>query len=128
MGYYTRYDMSVYEGNYNAHDIARFMLEKNNECDAYYAFKYDLKNLLEDIDDKNGIANALSLESVAECKWYEHEKEMRELSKEFPDVVFKLHGEGEDNGDIWIKYFTNGKMQYCPAEMLFPPFNKMKLI
>lgn len=38
MGYYTRYDMSVYEGNYNAHDIARFMLEKNNECDAYYAF------------------------------------------------------------------------------------------
>ena len=53
---------------------------------------------------------------------------MRDLSKEFPDVVFKLHGEGEDNEDIWDKYFMNGKMQSCPAQMTLPPFEKEKLI
>lgn len=35
--------MSVYDGNYNAHDIAKFMSEKNKENDAYYAFEYDLE-------------------------------------------------------------------------------------
>lgn len=49
------------------------------------------------------------------------------LSKEFPDVLFKLHGEGEDNEDIWDKYFMNGKMQYCPAEIMCPPFDRAKL-
>ena len=31
MGYYTRFDMSVYDGNYNSFDIAKYMLEKNKE-------------------------------------------------------------------------------------------------
>lgn len=128
MGYYTRYDMSVYEGDYNSYDIVKFMAEKNKECDAYYAFEYDLKNTLDDINDQSGAVYALSLEGDDECKWYEHEKEMRDLSKVFPDVVFKLHGEGEENGDIWDKYFMNGKMQYCPAQISLPPFDKTKLV
>lgn len=128
MGYYTRYDISVCEGNYNAYDIASFMAEKNKEYDAYYAFEYDLENFLKDMDDKNDVAHALSLGGDNECKWYEHEKEMRDLSIEFPDILFKLHGEGEENEDVWDKYFMNGKMQYCPVQMLLPPFDKMKLV
>lgn len=121
MGYYTRYDMSVYEGSYNPYEIVKFMSEKNKECGAYYAFNHDLRNTFDGI-------SVLPLEGDDECEWDGHEKEMCDLSKVFPDVVFKLHGEGEENGDIWDKYFMNGKMQYCPAQISLPPFDKTKLV
>lgn len=57
-----------------------------------------------------GSAFALKFDESDGLKWYDHEKEMKQLSKEFPDVLFKLHGEGEDKYDIWDKYFMGGKM------------------
>jgi hypothetical protein len=68
-----------------------------------------------------------NLDNYQEAKWYEDEDDMRAISKEFPDVLFELHGEGEDSGDIWDKYFKNGKMQYCPAEIIIPPYDELKL-
>lgn len=62
-----------------------------------------------------------------EIRWYEHEAEMRELSKQFPEVLFELHGEGEQNDDMWYKYFKNGKMQTCSVIIDFPPFDEKKL-
>jgi len=61
------------------------------------------------------------------CKWYEHEKEVSEFSKIYPDVVFELSGEGEESGDIWKKYFKNGKMQVCPVKMTFDPYDESQL-
>jgi len=43
------------------------------------------------------------------CKWYEWEYDMIELSKELPDILIKLKGIREENGDQWISYFLNGK-------------------
>ena len=31
------------------------------------------------------------------------------LSEQFPNVIFKLHGIGEENGDIWDAYYKAGK-------------------
>lgn len=60
-------------------------------------------------------------------KWYEHETDMRVFSKEIPEVLFTLHGEGDENGDIWKKYFLNGKCQVAKAVIQFLPFDKSKL-
>ena len=61
------------------------------------------------------------------CKWYEHEDDMKVMSKDFPEVLFTLHGEGEESGDIWNKYFLNGKVQVCKAEIKIDKFDPKKL-
>ena len=130
MGYYTRYSMEIQDiddKGYDSYKIAKYMLDKQEESDQFYAFKYQLKDFVETTDPELGTSYALYLEDSDEVKWYDNEEEMRKLSKEFPDVLFKLHGEGEDNEDIWDKYFMNGKMQYCPAEIMCPPFDRAKL-
>lgn len=60
-------------------------------------------------------------------KWYEHEGDMRGMSKKFPHVLFTLKGEGEESGDLWAKYFLNGKMQAAKAQIVIEPFDKTKL-
>lgn len=64
-----------------------------------------------------------------DAKWYDHEDHMKSLSKVYPDVLFTLHGEGEDEDDKWNKYFKNGKMQACYAEItiVYEPFNEAEL-
>lgn len=62
-----------------------------------------------------------------EIKWYDHEKDMRTLSKKYPTVLFDLYGEGEEYPDVWHKYFKNGKMQYCKLIEHFDDFDEEKL-
>lgn len=57
----------------------------------------------------------------------EHDEDMRGLSKRIPEVLFTLHGEGEEAGDIWNKYFLNGKMQVAKARIEFDEFDPKKL-
>jgi len=49
--------------------------------------------------------------TVPSCKWYNHEKDMLEISKLYPNAVWQLDGSGEEEGDVWRVYFKNGKKQ-----------------
>jgi hypothetical protein len=60
-------------------------------------------------------------------KWYEHEEDMKKLSLQFPDVLFTLSGEGEEAGDVWKKYFKNGKVQVAKAVLTIDAFDPKKL-
>lgn len=63
-----------------------------------------------------------------ESRWYNHEADMRAFSEVNPGVLFTLSGKGEENNDVWTKYFFNGKMQHeKQPEWVPPPFNKKKL-
>ena len=130
MGYYTHYNMEILDNDnkgYNSYEIAKYMLDKQKKSDRFYVFKYELEEFIKNENIKSGVDYELFFDSVDKYKWYDNEEDMRLLSKEFPDILFKLHGEGEDIGDIWNKYFMNGKMQYCPIKMMYEPFDKNKL-
>lgn len=105
MGYMTRYELDYYNGN-------EIEVETYNEIYEYIKNNDDMSYAL--IDER-------------ECKWYMHDKDMLEMSKHFPNVIFKIHGEGEEIGDLWEKYYKNGKMQICEAKITYEPYDENKL-
>src|ERR1700733_15663509 len=85
--------------------------------------KENPNHFAEKIDFHGGsLVNGHSPES---CKWYEHETDMIKYSKQYPELTFALKGEGEEAGDVWIKYFKNGKITtHRPFDELYTKMNK----
>lgn len=108
MGYYTKYSLEMLNGE---HHLLPEVLKELKKMDSYQPFSD-------------------SGECDDECTWKNHEKEMKKISKLFPDAVFKLVGIGQGykgSLDMWHKYFKNGKMQECRIEAHYPPFDESKL-
>jgi hypothetical protein len=106
MGYYTMFDLKVREGKQSIQEIIAEINEENSD-------------ILHAVDDVGDYTDS--------CKWYDHEANMLSISEKYPDTVFVLKGEGEEAGDIWHKYFKNGKMQNCPAKITFEEYDERKL-
>lgn len=103
--------------------------------DTQYALKATVQKteseIIEELRSLNEEAE-YSLESDGrpsgnDSRWYDHEKDLIEFSKKHPDHLFTLSGEGEEAGDIWTKYFLNGKMQVSKAEIRIEEFDPAKL-
>lgn len=107
MGYYTKYNLYL-SGPQEATEKALTGLEAEGHTAGVNLF-----------DVWRGDAGS--------CKWYEHESEMKAVSILYPDVVFQLVGEGEEPGDLWHKYFKNGKMQKCLVQITYPPYDERLL-
>lgn len=104
MGYLTSYELEVKTDN-EYEIIKEFLDEYDSHC-------YAISELGE---------------SYQECKWYSHERELKEFTKKYIDILFVLNGRGEENDDIWVKYFKNGKVQECRAKITFEDFDESKL-
>ena len=104
MGYYTNYGLSVIEGN----------------DELIKEFVESLKDITYALNEDGSCNNS--------CKWYSHEKDLKDFSKKHPETLFLLEGEGEENGDLWKKYFKDGKMQVCQATITFEKYDESKLI
>jgi hypothetical protein len=88
MGYYTQYQLTQVKNNVDFNEV----LEKINKIsEDYHEF------------DESGT-------TMDACKWYDHTEHLEKLSSLYPHTVFRLHGEGEETGDIWEKYFHQGKL------------------
>ena len=61
------------------------------------------------------------------CKWYDHDSDLKEFSKKYPTWLFTLSGEGEEAGDMWRKYYLNGRCQEAKAQINYSPFDMDKL-
>ena len=57
--------------------------------------------------------------------WYEHEEEMLNLSRGFPETIFIMHGSGTEQGDVWKKRFINGEVEIIRAALVFPDFEPL---
>ena len=95
MGYYTRHDLEIVENRDTETDYQGEISEA-----ADYAYLFD--------------------EPV---KWYDCEKDMETYSKKHPKVLFKVSGEGEENGDLWEMYIRNGKIEKHDAIITYPPYS-----
>lgn len=121
MGYYTRYDLTIEEGTPDQIDkvLEDMELLASGLCE-------DLLG----IEDRGGwgvyMADVWNSNSDS-ATWYDHDRYMLELSKCHPDVVFRLHGEGEGAGDLWDAYYKNGKMQECRARIEYDEYDEEKL-
>lgn len=128
MGYYTNYELYIEEdmSHPQLENIIKKVLQWNKEDDSFlYPFVDYIEGYHESsekplLDAYNCV---FGFEPYDEATWDNHEKDMLKLSNEFPKTLFKLHGVGEENVDIWDKYFLDGKMQKCYAEFILPPFD-----
>ena len=99
MGYFTSHDLEVVQGD---NSLIAELLEGCEEA------RYSLC--------ENG-------DCYGETKWYHHQEDLKAFSIKHPTALFKLSGEGEENGDIWDEYYSNGKIQVCKATIVKPDFN-----
>lgn len=109
MGYYTNFEISIEKHNseIDVHDesFVETVVKRINEISDYW-FDEDL---------------------IQYIKWYDWEEHMRQLSSEFPSVLFIVDGNGEEDGDVWRAYLTDGKCQLERARISFAPFDETKL-
>ncbi|MCY9052493.1 hypothetical protein MOE90_02145 [Bacillus spizizenii] len=103
MGYYTDYKLEI---DPEPIGLLKY-LTKNDLLDSYLFYA---------LTDRG-----------SEMKWYDHEDDMKDISKAFPEALFTLNGDGEESGDVWRKYFKNGKMQTCRAGIVFDEYDEKEL-
>ena len=67
-------------------------------------------------------------EMWADIKWYDYEFEMKEFSMKFPNTIFIVEGQGEEQSDRWMEYWKNGKSQNAYLRIEYDEFDEDKLI
>lgn len=63
----------------------------------------------------------------ADIKWYNYESEMKDFSTKFPNTIFIVEGQGEDQSDRWMEYWKNGKSQNAYLRIEYDEFDEDKL-
>ena len=114
MGYYTYYTMEA--RNIKNEDQYNAIVEEMKKAELY-AFE-DHSGVFDE-SEYYKVTHDARFDTYDETKWYNHEYDMVKLSKLFPNVVFKLHGDGEERDDMWNKYFQDGKCEECFVHIIY---------
>ncbi len=104
MGYYTEFTLEIVDGP-----------EVEQATCPHCNSEVFLDSLIIDQIRKENERIAYSLSQIT--TWYDHEEDMLVISKQYPETTFKLSGEGEENDDIWAKFFKKGKVVERRAEV-----------
>lgn len=119
MGYYTNYSIRVVPKERGYHFSDGYFNLLDNE--DFEDMSYQMGEALHEINP-NYFSNGYCLQDQIDneaMRWYDYAEDMTTLSKKFPEYLFVLSGDGEDQGDIWFAYFLNGKSQLAMAEITF---------
>lgn len=122
-------------GYYTWHDLA-FAVAKYGDPEAHHEWYWcspTAKHGIKEISELNRIISN-DIEELAEfwpcgeqCKWYEADAHMTEISRQHPGLVFRLFGDGEGSDDKWYTYYYNGRKQHCPAKITYEDMNYYKM-
>jgi hypothetical protein len=87
----------------------------------FYFYKINYGNKIEEIEKELRKIKYYKfiLQGESIDTWYEHEEDMIEISKKFPNILFDLYIIGDGPCNLCHKYFKNGQMQKCPAIITF---------
>ena len=107
MGYYTTFSLALEEGP-----------------------REQYQRMLEDIDAIMGDNGMSSFESI-NVKWYSYDTDIRELSLRYPDITFRVNGDGEDPYDLWQEFWRAGnrfreQVHFARYEEIKDKLNKNK--
>lgn len=141
MGYYTQFKANILAPDGKTEKTKEFkILLENAECfdlsseetlarfkDEYVEKLRKAHDALENVDkDAIGLFMSVLIGLSDSMKWYEHESDLKALSKFLPDYIFELRGEGEEAGDVWIKWFYMGRVQGGKAQVILPTLDVKK--
>ena len=105
MGYYTNFELTMHPSQPQ---------ERETEIIRH------IISLMDGIDLDKVQGSEIDWFLSDSLKWYDHEDHMIEISRRYPDVIFVLHGEGEEHDDIWNEYYSNGESERVDAIITMP--------
>lgn len=108
MGYYTDFNLEIRTPM--TKERAKQITNRLNELVGWEAFELDVSEFTL-IDEERKLWNI----DVFDEKWYNWRENMSQLADEFPDVEFRVEGNGEDKDDWWVALFKGERKQikYC---------------
>lgn len=118
MGYETYYVLNAYGTSRN--NNGKLVL-----CEIPKIEREDLNNCINELGFYGNCEDWWS--SGDTWRWYDHDEDMIKVSKQFPDIMFELRGDGEESEDFWKTYYLNGKLQFAPAAITYPDFDESLL-
>ena len=134
MGYYTYYTLEV---TVRPNDLGKEIVKPGCEHEivegAFFChvcgkpvFRGDIAaavwNAIEGLEGQESEMYQALMQRES-CQWYGYDADMVGLSCEFPDAVLMLTGAGEENADMWRRYYQNGKAQVAKAIITYPDFD-----
>lgn len=112
MGYDTYYDLEIY----------RIKNDGRITFDPVPIKDWPSLNMV--VEENSDIWFLLN-EGDGDMRWYEHEIDLCELSKNHKDLMFKLKGDGDNSLDIWQKCFNDGLCWSWQLEVVIPEISEM---
>lgn len=106
MGYYTDFTMSV-EGSGAVYGR---LMEEKDRITVSDDYEFKLGHFLQ--------------YGQQEVKWYDYDKDMKQLSLRWPNVLFILDGIGED-GKVWRAWYRNGKGAEVEPTFIPPDLDRL---
>ena len=110
MGYYTSYTLDVIHVKDAAmHEaIVQKLKERKVWGYALYGGEYNVQY------------HTSCFYSMDSSKWSDHDDDMEEISRSFPDATFRLTGFGDDREDMWYTLYRNGESEEVRAVITWP--------
>ena len=112
MGYYTDYELEA--GPFADSDDADAFIQGLVSVSGYH---FDVS----DFSDEGYISA-----TCWSAKWYDHRKDLQQVSAAYPHITVDLRGNGEESGDMWKLRARNGVTEKVEAQIVFPEFETLK--